>query len=155
MRRKIFGFLSISLIFICCNIFALPSIAANSKGLEATPAEYSIAKNFSENFCSAMNDGLNQESAWNYSSRQVFKILLMPTFWKKAFSSEEENFDWGSNAIVSISSTKIINDCGGKLDLDGQDGIQIMRNYLHSKFNQFEGEPDDEYLKYKSDSNAI
>ena len=102
-----------------------------------------------------MNDGLNQESAWNFSSRQVFKILLMPTFWKKAFSSEEEKFDWGSNAIVSISSTKIVNDCGGKLDLDGQDGIQIMRNYLHSKFNQFEGEPDDEYLKYKSDSNAI
>ena len=136
IRKGLFSAI-VFLIVLCLILIPLGTPKTFALGIEATPTEYETAKNFSEKFCSEIAKDASKQEAWNTASLLIFPIVLSPEYWRKVSTSDSESIDWGSSSVIEISSSRIVDSCGRKLSLYSEPGVEIMKKYLVTKFNDF------------------
>ncbi len=89
-------------------IFFFAPVATFASAADLSPAVSDVSKNFSEKFCTSIENGLTPEKAGESATAQLSKGLLFSPVMKEIMSAPKED-------LAASLSNNIFNGCGNDL----------------------------------------
>tara|TARA_Y100001968_G_scaffold243041_1_gene226801 strand:- start:3515 stop:4057 length:543 start_codon:yes stop_codon:yes gene_type:complete len=111
------------LIFILIMIIYLPptfAMDADQSDLKISEFQTRVVKNISKKFCNSIGFGLSKESSIRFAVIENNKEFAKNRLFEMIDIPE----------VMNQTSTKIVDSCGFRLDLYGQEGVNEFQDYL-------------------------
>ena len=118
MFRLFFSFVILAVVFL----HPLSTLANHTSDPTVSLLQSRISKNFSKNFCNAIQNGLSKDEAMISAIVKTENIVSFSYNPQKKWIEKED--------LANQISIKVINDCGWSFGLMGKEGIDYFKSYF-------------------------
>ena len=117
-----FRFFSGFLFLLFVLLHPLDTFASHTSDPTVSLLQNRISKNFSNKFCSAIQNGLSKDEAMTSAIVKTENIFAFSYNPQKKWIEKED--------LANQVSIKVINDCGWSFGLIGKEGIDYFKSYF-------------------------